>query len=134
VSRKEARELAFQGIYQMDILKEKARTIIDNLLSERPIKDIEYFQDVLLGVEGNLQIIDEKIKKYSKNWKLERLSKVDKAILRLATYEILFKEDIPDIVAINEGVELAKNYSNEDSPKFINGLLDQIRKEKEMGE
>ncbi|SES62870.1 transcription antitermination factor NusB [Anaerobranca gottschalkii] len=134
MSRKEARELAFQGIYQMDILKEKARTIIDNLLSERPIKDIEYLQDVLLGVEGNLEIIDEKIKKFSKNWKLERLSKVDKAILRLAIYEILFKEDVPDIVAINEGVELAKNYSNEDSPKFINGLLDQIRKEKEMGE
>jgi N utilization substance protein B len=134
VSRKEARELAFQGIYQMDILKEKARTIIDSLLSERPIKDMEYFQDILLGVEEHLEIIDEKIKKFSKNWKLERLSKVDKAILRLGIYEILFKEDVPDIVAINEGVELAKNYSNEESPKFINGLLDQIRKEKEMGE
>lgn len=133
MSRKEARELAFQGLYQMDMVKGKAAEVINSILDEKPIKDVTYFREVLVGTEDKLQLLDEKIQKYSKKWKIDRLSKVDKAILRLGTYEILFKEDVPDIVAINEAVELAKEYSSHESPKFINGVLDEIRKEKEAG-
>ncbi len=131
MSRKIARELVFQGLYQMDIAKESAEDTIKKLLEENEVKDLEYFKRILLGVEENRAILDEKIQRYSKKWKVERLSKVDKAILRLATYEILFEGDIPSVVSINEGVELAKNFSGSDSPKFINGILDEIRKEVE---
>lgn len=133
MSRKEAREVVFQALYQMDITKGTGTEVSNNILEEKPIKDIQYFKDVLFGIEEKNENLDERIQKFSKRWKVDRFSKVDKAILRLGTYEILFKEDVPDIVAINEAVELAKNYSSAESPKFINGLLDEIRKEKEAG-
>lgn len=133
MSRKEARELVFQALYQMDITKGTGIEVSNNILEERPIKDLKYFEEVLFDIEAKREDIDEKIQKFSKKWKMDRLSKVDKAILRLGAYEILFKEDVPDIVAINEAVEIAKNYSAAESPKFINGLLDEIRKEKEAG-
>ena len=73
-----------------------------------------------------MEIIDKKIAENLKGWTLERLSKIDLAILRLACYEIIFLEDIPKNVSINEGIELAKKYSDDESRKFINGLLDSI--------
>lgn len=131
MSRKEARELVFQALYQLDMIKGTGAEVSNNILAERPIKDVQYFKEVLFGIEQNLPALDERIQKFSKKWKVERLSKVDKAILRLGVYEILMKEDVPDIVAINEAVELAKEYSGAESPKFINGILDEIRKEKD---
>lgn len=133
MSRKLARELAFQGLYQLDITKEPAKQVIKNILEENELKDIDYFTTIITGVEDKKSSIDEAIQKYTKKWKVERLSKVDKAILRLATYEMQYKEDVPNIVAINEAVELAKNFSNAESPKFINGVLDELRKEMEEG-
>jgi len=133
MSRKIARELAFQGLYQFDMTKESAKQIIANIIENNQIKDEQYFKEIMAGVEEQIKIIDEMIQKYTKKWKVERLSKVDKAILRLATYEILYKQDIPNIVAINEAVELAKNFSSAESPKFINGVLDEIRKDNEEG-
>ena len=133
MSRKEAREVVFQALYQLDISKGTGTEVSNNILAEKPIKDVQYFKDVLFGIEDKIQNLDERIQKFSKKWKVDRLSKVDKAILRLGVYEIIFKEDVPDIVAINEAVELAKDYSSAESPKFINGVLDEIRKEKEAG-
>ena len=133
MSRKIARELAFQGLYQLDMTKITAAEVITSLLEENELKDVEYFKEVMIGVEENQAELDAKIQNFSKKWKVDRFSKVDKAILRLAAYEILYKDDIPNIVAINEAVELAKNFSNAESPKFINGVLDEIRKEMEAG-
>lgn len=82
----------------------------------------------------NLSLIDEKIKKYSIGWETSRISKVDLAILRLAIYEIIFRKDIPNKVAINEAIELAKSYSLENSSRFINGILGNVVKEYELQE
>ena len=80
----------------------------------------EYLVDIL----DNLNKIDEEIVKQSKNWKLDRMSRVDRAVLRVAFYELLFKQDIPAIVIINEAVEIGKNFGSADSSSFINGILD----------
>ena len=89
----------------------------------------KYIEDAALGIQNNINIIDEKIEKNLKSdWKLERISKIDLSILRLAIYEITFKE-VPFKVAINEAVELAKKYGEDSSKKFVNGILASVVKE-----
>lgn len=83
----------------------------------------DYARSIALGVEEKKDNLDELIEKYSKGWKVKRLPKVNLAILRLAAYEILFVDDVPESVAINEAVELAKKYSGESDYSFINGVL-----------
>ena len=86
----------------------------------------EYIQKVVNGVVENLSIIDDNILKNLKNWTINRIAKIDLAILRLAIYEILYLEDIPAKVSVNEAVELAKEYGGTDSKSFVNGLLAKI--------
>ncbi len=88
--------------------------------------DEKYIKSVLEGVVEKVAAIDEFIVKYSKDWSIERMSRVDLAILRVAIYEILYKDDIPSSVSINEAVELAKKYSHEDASSFINGILGSV--------
>lgn len=83
----------------------------------------DYARSIALGVEEKKDNLDGLIEKYSKGWKVKRLPKVNLAILRLAAYEILFVDDVPESVAINEAVELAKKYSGESDYSFINGVL-----------
>jgi N utilization substance protein B len=91
---------------------------------------VQLFADPLIrGVLEHLEKIDAEIQKHAKNWSLQRMAAVDRNVLRLATYEMLFREDIPPIVSINEAVDIAKKFSTQDSGKFVNGILDQIRKE-----
>lgn len=85
--------------------------------------DKQYITDKANDILAHKDEIDQAIEAVSNKWKVERMDKVDKAILRLAYYEIKFDEDIPDVVAVNEAVELSKKYSSEASPKFINGIL-----------
>jgi len=73
--------------------------------------------------------LDERIRKYAKNWDLKRMATVDRNIMRLAIYEMLYRLDIPPVVSINEAVDIAKRYSTDDSGKFVNGILDQVRAE-----
>jgi len=88
------------------------------------------FADALIrGVLENRPLLDERIKKYAKNWDLHRMAVVDRNIMRLAIYEMLHRDDIPPIVSINEAVDIAKKFSTEDSGKFVNGILDQIKGE-----
>jgi N utilization substance protein B len=84
------------------------------------------------GVIEHMQEIDKKISKYAANWQLERMAFVDRNIMRLGCFELIFREDIPPKVAINEAVELAKKYSGSESGKFVNAILDQIKIEKEQ--
>ena len=88
------------------------------------------FADPLIrGTLEHRDAIDEHIKKHAKNWELHRIAAVDRNIMRLAIYEMLFREDIPPIVSINEAVDIAKKFSTQDSGKFVNGILDKVRSE-----
>jgi N utilization substance protein B len=83
-------------------------------------------KELFLGVFGHQKQLDEDIKKATVNWSLERMAPVDRALIRLAYYEMLFREDIPPKVSLNEALEIAKNYGDEDSKAFINGVLDKL--------
>lgn len=93
--------------------------ILAQKFSERMIRDVLVHRDEL----------DERIKKHVQNWDIHRIAAVDRNILRLALYELLYREDIPPVVSINEAVDIAKKFSTEESGKFVNGVLDRVRSE-----
>ena len=133
MNRSEIREQAFKLIYSLEIQKkEPIEEQINLYLESNEIEDkntIEYIEDAVRGIEENKEVIKEKIEKNLKeDWKIERISKVDLAILKLAIYEIKYKE-IPFKVVINEAVELAKKYGEDNSKNFVNGILASIVKE-----
>ncbi|ABN52069.1 MAG TPA: N utilization substance protein B [Hungateiclostridium thermocellum] len=134
MGRRASREIAMKLIYQLEIQKDSREEQINNTLEQYDLNenDREYILDVVKGVFKNQEEIDGTIEKFSKGWKLSRISKVDLAILRLAIYEMCHRDDIPFTVAINEAVELAKNYSGEESGSFINGILGKVVKVKLM--
>ena len=132
MNRSTMREEAFKIIYSIQIQKETDKKEQINLyLESNHIENQEakeYIEDAILGIEKNLEEIDNLIKANLKeNWKIERISKIDLSILRLAIYEIKYK-DIPYKVAINEAVELAKKYGEDTSKNFVNGILASIVK------
>lgn len=132
MNRKKSREVAMEILFQRSINKENVEETIREFRehTEHDLKDLDfnYISRIITGVEENLETIDNTIEKFLLNWKMSRLSKVDLSILRLATYEIIFEEDIPEKVSINEALELTKKYSEEGSVSFINGVLDRILK------
>lgn len=112
-------------LYQQDMLVKPDKYTLNEMQTEFSLdeSDIDYVIAVLNGVTRKQQTIDDIIRKYAKGWSIQRMAKVDLAILRLALYEIIERADIPESVSINEGVELAKRYCNEKSASFINGIL-----------
>jgi len=128
--RRKSREYALQGLYMFETVHTPASELarldwVDKDISE----DIRQFAVTLIdGSLQNMDEIDELIRTYSKNWKFERLSAVDKSILRLSIYALIHLPDIPSAVTINEGIELGKIYGGESSGQFINGILDAIHK------
>ncbi len=134
--RRKAREYALQGLYMHEISATPVETLTRLEWVENPIPDgIRDFAVTLIeGSITNIGEIDDLIIKYSKNWKFERLSAVDKSILRISIYAMLFLKDIPVIVTINEGIELGKLYGGESSGQFINGILDAVRKQERRDE
>lgn len=144
-TRRQARELALQFLYQVDSLKESSgnsENSVEELLSlfwdgnEIAIdNDTKEFCCVLvMGSCSNLNKIDEIISKYSEHWRLKRMSTIDRNILRIAIYELLYLSNIPAPVTINEAVELGKRFGTGESGSFINGILDRIREAKEKGD
>lgn len=128
MSRKISRELAMKLFYQLEMTKDYSDERIENFIEENSHENFD--KDYILSV-GNKLIenkdeVDNFINKHSKGWKLDRIGKVDLSIIRLAIVELLYREDIPFKVSINEAIELAKRYSNEDSPSFINGVLGSV--------
>lgn len=121
MKRRRARELILRALFQRDF--------VEGAEFDRPTDP--YVSGVLEGIEAHREEIDRLIEERAEGWPLERLHSVDRNILRLAIYELLYREDIPAEVVINEAVELAKKYGTERSPAFINGILDRILKEKE---
>lgn len=130
MGRRASREMAMKLLYQLDIQKEDTEGQIKVFFDENPFEenDRKYILDVVNGVLDNTMEIDQIIEKYAKGWKISRMSKIDLSILRLSTFEIKYRNDIPFNVSINEAVELAKRYSGQDAGAFINGVLSNIPK------
>lgn len=129
--RTQAREVALQYLYQIDITSSHSdKTVGDffnHFVDEKDL--IPYAREVIEGVCKHLSEIDSLIDEASKNWKVRRMSSTDRNILRISTYEIAFRDDVPHKVAINEGIELAKRFGSPRLPSFANGVLDRIRSE-----
>ena len=128
MSRRKIREQIFKMLFRVEFYSEKEYEEQMNLFIEEnePIEkpDERYIEDKFNKIIAVLEEIDKIINESSKGWKTTRMGKVDLTLIRLAVYEIKYEEDIPTGVAINEAVELAKKYGTDDSPAFINGVLD----------
>ena len=130
MQRKIARENAFILIFESVCKKdETAEEIFTKATEIRELEVDDYVRRVFFGSYEQSALIDEAIKRNSKGWKLERISAVSMAILRLAAYEMLFDEDIPERVSINEAIELSKKYDDEKSYAFVNGVLNALSDE-----
>lgn len=127
-SREKAMELLFSIELSKNSYEETIETFIEDYEMDLNTIDIEYIKNAIKTVRDNLAVIDEKIVQSLVNWKLDRISKVNLTVLRLAVGEMMFIEDVPGSVAINEAVELTKKYSDEKSTSFINGVLDKVLK------
>src|SRR3989304_4463394 len=123
-----ARELAIQALYQVDL---RGDEIIDeiNIQYQKSIVKHEIYDfamSLITGCRSYVKDIDEKISAVTEHWELHRMAIIDKNILRLGVYELLYRDDIPPKVSINEAIDLAKRYSTENSGTFVNGVLDKI--------
>ena len=131
MNRKEARENAFLLLYEGVCKKdESAEEILEKATEERALEINDYVKDVFFGAYRNMEALESVIAKNLVGWKKERVSLVSMAILRLGAYEILYREDIPAKVSINECIELSKKYDDEKTYIFVNGVLNAIAKEK----
>ena len=133
--RTKARELALQFLYQVDLLGPAALSGLEEFLTgEEPDRETTRYARGL--IEGTLEAkeqIDAAIQQVAQNWEIPRMAVIDRNVLRLATYELLFCPDIPPKVAINEAIELGKRYSTQNSGGFINGVLDKVKDSAQAG-
>ena len=132
-SRRKARELALQFLYQIEINREDPAEALRLFWTEHPAprETIDYATDLIRGTRSKMAEIDRLLARLTRNWDIGRMAAVDRNLLRLAAYEMLYLRKAPPIVVINEAVEIAKRYSTPDSGAFVNGILDGIRKERE---
>ncbi len=126
--RTQAREFALQILYEQEINPHPVEELLTSFWRNRAAAPEvrEYAERVVRGVLDHLLEIDGVISKYAEHWELPRMAAVDRNILRLATFELLYLEEVPPKVAINEAVNIAKKFSQEESGKFVNGILDKI--------
>jgi N utilization substance protein B len=130
--RRDGREAAMQFLYQLDTHRpEKMEEGLTAFWKQSEVpKNVRDFADALVrGAMEKMPEVDAKIRTLADNWDFERLAVVDRNILRLAIYEMLFCPEIPPVVSINEAIEIAKKFSTAESGKFVNGLLDRVKKE-----
>ena len=126
MNRSELREIAIKVLYQIDILSSLKETYdINELIKEQIEIKNEFVEELVNGVLTHMKDIEKMANKYLNDWTIDRLSKVDKAILEVGIYELLYTET-PSIVSINEAIELSKKYSDEKVTKMINACLDKI--------
>lgn len=125
MSRRIARETALQVLFQVELAKGDPSKALEYTFKEFVVPEASqgFARKLIDGTLANLQEIDEHLKSVSKEWNLQRMANVDRNILRLAAYELLFCPDIPGSVTVNEAIELAKIYSGHESGKFVNGVL-----------
>lgn len=128
--RRESRELALQILYALDAnpsvgIRETLQTFREeqaDVLS----RVREFAEGLVQGVQEHREVIDAAIKARSKNWTLVRMPRVDLNVMRMATFELMFRQDIPKKVSINEAIEIARKFGDKESPAFVNGILDEI--------
>lgn len=131
MKRRKGREYAFQFLFQCDFTGKKPdKKDFDDFWADKggDTEGREFTEDIVYGTIRHLSEIDEAIQKAAEHWVLQRMAAVDRNILRSATYELLYRKDIPSAVTINEAIEIAKRYSSVESAAFINGILDTIAK------
>lgn len=135
-NRRKARELSMQALFFLDISKDISHSQLDLFCRcYQPSKKIEvFFQQLTKGILEHWVYINDIIEKFSSNWKINRMACVDRNILRIAVYELLFCGDIPPMVAINEAIDIGKKYGTDGSGAFINGILDSIHTAMTKGE
>jgi transcription antitermination protein NusB len=126
--RRKGRELALQALYQIDLSGEESGLALSSFWEhcDAPSDARTFGEDLVGGVLDERPRIDELIAASSDNWRVDRLSHVDRNILRVATYELLCRRDVPASVAIDEAIEIAKRFGSDESPTFVNGVLDSI--------
>jgi N utilization substance protein B len=130
VQRHDGRVAALQYLYAWSInppsnLVEDLRIFFEGL--EQPRDHYSFGEELIHGVISNQAEIDAQIKVLAQNWEFERIAKIDLAILRIAMFEMLHRNDIPPVVSINEAIDISKQFSNADSKRFINGILDRLK-------
>jgi len=129
-ARSKARKRALDVLYESELRGNDAvATLADRIqLAEPPVND--YTIELVEGVQEHRPRIDEILAQYAEGWTVDRMPDVDRAVLRLGVYELLWREDVPDAVAIDEAVELAKTLSTDESPRFVNGVLGRVLKDR----
>ena len=126
--RTQAREFTLQILYHRDLNPEPVETLLPSFWESNPaLPEVrEYTERLVQGTLLHLGDIDEVLAKYAEHWQLHRMAAVDRNIMRFGAYELLYVEEVPPKVVINEAVNIAKKFSQEDSGKFVNGILDKI--------
>jgi len=133
--RRMARECALEVLYRLDLVGDEPENTMEEIASRKnPSQDAEdYLRRLVAAVLTNQKEIDAMLRRHLRRWRLERLTVLDRAILRLATAELLSFSDVPPKVSINEAVEVSKKYGDDDSGKFVNGVLDGVFRELQKG-
>jgi N utilization substance protein B len=126
--RRQARMIALQTLYEYDTTRHGAEDVLERHVAQRhpPPRVVDFAKELLQGVISHLPAIDSEIERAAQEWPLQQMARVDKNILRLAIYEILFNNTVPAKAAINEAVELAKMFGSDTSSRFVNGVLGTI--------
>ncbi len=134
--RRDGRILAFQAIFSYDFNSRPVEELLkfDWLESPYSNESVEYAAFLIRGTLENLEKIDETIRSKLINWDFSRISNIDKAILRFSIFSMLFENDLPEKVIINEAIEIVKQFGSDDSYKFVNGILDAVKKSKKPGQ
>ena len=134
-SRRDARESAVQILFQLDFNPGELGLALASYWAERKVsaKTRSFVEELVRGVLDNRPKIDDVIVKCAQNWDLHRMAGVDRNVMRLAVYEMLFRTDIPHPVSINEAISIAKNMGDVGSGRFVNGVLDRVRRDLEAG-
>ena len=129
-SRRKARELALQMLFQWEQGKHSPQHVVQSFLRTlKTDQDVERFaQELFEGTVAEVEVLDQHLREQAENWRLERMAAVDRNLLRLAVYELVHHPETPPAVVINEAIEIARRYSDKDSVDFVNGVLDAIRK------
>lgn len=135
ISRHLSREFALQTLYAWFFHEQKLDlhvllTLFAAHFFSHNMKELAFTDGLLVGVQHHLKDIQKLIKKHAPEWPLEKIALIDRIILSMGIYEVMYAEEVPDVVAINESIELAKKFGSDTSPKFVNGVLHSVMKEK----
>jgi len=129
-ARSKARKRALDILFASELRREDAAEALDRAIAEADAPTNEYTSVLVRGVVAHASRIDELLRTYAQGWTLERMPAVDRNVLRLAVYEVLYVEEVPDAVAVSEALNLVRNLSTDDSPAFVNGVLGAVVRDK----